>query len=41
MLSQKHLGKDASMAEKKSHRVGLMQDGDSVGGSNSNPNIKG
>lgn len=41
MLAQKHLGKDASQPEKKSHRMGLLADGDSVGGTNSNPNIKG
>ena len=40
MLAQKHLGKDASLVDKK-HRMGLLADGDSVGGTNSNPNIKG
>ena len=40
MLSQKHLGKDASQADKKSHRMGLIQDEDSVGGTNSNPNLQ-
>ena len=40
MLAQKHLGKDASQPEKKSHRMGLLQDGDSVGGTNSNPNLQ-
>jgi len=30
-----------SHAEKKSYRIGLLADGDSIGGTNSNPNIKG
>ena len=41
MLAQKHLGKDVSQPEKKSYRIGLLADGDSIGGTNSNPNIKG
>lgn len=41
MIAQKHRQKDQSGVgpEKRPNRMGLLQDNDSVGGTNSNPNL--